>query len=140
MDFEIKLKDGVTEEEAQRKMEICFLNDLLNKGAIDKALYDKLVMHIEKSKTFDKLDAEERESSLMFSAMRCYEIFEDIPYSNCDDAKYSEFTEDSIEMLRQFSKWAREFEIEYHGSAKYITDYIGLTDTYFKEKLLLKLN
>ena len=143
---EIKLKDGVTEEEAQKRMEILLLNDLLRTGAIEKEIYDKALDRINNGKkkellSFEELSSEERESSLMFSAMRCYEVFLDLFGKDIEHCKLNIerlWETDSIEQLRIFSEWAKDFETEYHGSEEYSFDYIGLTDRYFKEQIAYK--
>ena len=145
MDYEIKeikLKDGITEEEALKRMEILCLNDLLRKGVIERELYDGILDCIRNGKkkellTFEELSTVERESSLMFSAMRCQEIYEDLRSLNKINP-YRIMDTDSIEQLRIFSEWTRDFETEYHGSEEYNFDYIGLTDRYFKEQIACK--
>lgn len=138
----IKTKDPNNKEEAEKKLQQLILQDLLQRNVIDEQLFAQASDIVRNGKPkhlipFEELSEEEKQKSLMFSAMRVREIFEDLHSAGklnlnklCDT--------DSIEKFSIFANWVLEFEKSFHGTDEYYEDYIGFTERCFSEDIALK--
>lgn len=75
-----------------------------------------------------------RETWLMETAMRIMEVFCDMQVA-CQVNPDKVDSIGSIERLKIFTEWAREFEANYKDDPRYDDDYIGLTDEYATAKI-----
>lgn len=75
-----------------------------------------------------------RETWLMETAMRIMEVFCDMQVA-CYVNPYKVDNIGSIERLKLFAEWAREFEVKYSNDPRYDDDYIELTDEFATAKI-----
>ncbi len=87
------------------------------------------------NKNFTELDQTDKENLLMETAMMIMSIFDEMFYAqqlNTDKVDY----DGSIERLRKFCDWSREFEIIYYGTEEYEDDYMSLINEWVINKLI----